>query len=445
MAVFVQDAGDVLIEEVHALIDKYVEYAECKEMERFAWELFSDTENGEVSLKDLVEMIILFCNRMIDDYDTDDDDWEYIHPWSIYDTCCHFAIALLIKGLLDGRWSFSGEILADGNYSIGPAEFLERFKQSDSEEDDFDVSKDIKKVLNGIWQFDHKMQSFITEPLYHCTETNALAVLTLVTVMQSSGMYSPYKLIAEQQIWPEGRSHDWLVEAIARNNHSIICYSFLEQASSQEQGEVGSAESHLDDAKTLKEAAVAITEIDYWLQQRLSCPYTAYMLITGRMEDKGFSTNGQTKGLSEGRSEKKESDDMMSAGAMQILERADAGDAQAQYMLARMYIEGENVYCNTDKAVKWILKAAESGSTEAQYLCGKFYGNGFARIHIDFYESTRWYAMAAESGHAEAQFNLGLAYDFGAGVQRDEEKAQEWFRKAAENGFAKAKAKLKDA
>ena len=50
----------------------------------------------------------------------------------------------------------------------------------------------------------------------------------------------------------------------------------------------------------------------------------------------------------------------------------------------------------------------------------------------------RWYRLAAEQGSADAQFNLGVSYDFGEGVEEDDEEAVRWYRLAAEQGHADA-------
>jgi len=44
----------------------------------------------------------------------------------------------------------------------------------------------------------------------------------------------------------------------------------------------------------------------------------------------------------------------------------------------------------------------------------------------------------AENGHAEAQCELGQFYQYGFGVERDEDKAIEWFSKAADQGHTLA-------
>ena len=65
----------------------------------------------------------------------------------------------------------------------------------------------------------------------------------------------------------------------------------------------------------------------------------------------------------------------------------------AQHGLGFMYMQGECVEKNAEKAIEWFLKAADQG----------FLG---------------------------AMTTIGMMYREGNGVERDEEKAREWFRKA---------------
>ena len=54
----------------------------------------------------------------------------------------------------------------------------------------------------------------------------------------------------------------------------------------------------------------------------------------------------------------------------ELLKKAKAGDAEAQFHLATMYYVGEGVAQDYAEAAKWIRKAAEQGDAEAQYNLG---------------------------------------------------------------------------
>lgn len=153
-----------------------------------------------------------------------------------------------------------------------------------------------------------------------------------------------------------------------------------------------------------------------------------------------------------------------------IRKAANKGDADAQYQLARAYIEEmtDDAGKGNRKATMWLRKAAEQGHNEAQFDLGAQYdpddparalewylkaaegGNKEAPYFIGllYYEnkSVRDYAKAAEwfgkSSDERAPYFLGLMYDSGQGVERDEKKAIELFKKSAKQGCVLAQDEL---
>lgn len=124
-----------------------------------------------------------------------------------------------------------------------------------------------------------------------------------------------------------------------------------------------------------------------------------------------------------------------------MLEKAEAGDAEAQAKLGLMYAEGKGVAKDAAKAVEWFRKAAEAGSAKGQAALGWMYddGEGVAR---DAAKAAEWYRKSAEQGNRFAQLTLGLKYTSGDGVSKDAAKAAEWYRKAAEQGDQEAQFNL---
>ena len=114
---------------------------------------------------------------------------------------------------------------------------------------------------------------------------------------------------------------------------------------------------------------------------------------------------------------------------------AEAGDADAQYMLGKMYYNGKGVDKDDAEAEKWYRLASEQGYAAAQYGLGRMYksGNG---VEKDITEAVKWYILAAEAGNADAQFRLGFMYSLGKqeGVERDNVEAVKWYILAAESG-----------
>lgn len=143
-----------------------------------------------------------------------------------------------------------------------------------------------------------------------------------------------------------------------------------------------------------------------------------------------------------------------------------AGMTDAQYMLARMYEQGDGVEKNLNEArrlfkaaagkghkdaqqrlamfenadtgdesvvLEWYLPAAKEGDIDAQYNLGFMYETGWG-VRIDEKAAVKWYQEAADAKHDMAQLRLGMMYYVGKGVPRDQNRGIELLRKAAENG-----------
>ena len=124
-----------------------------------------------------------------------------------------------------------------------------------------------------------------------------------------------------------------------------------------------------------------------------------------------------------------------------LLEKAEQGDAQAQYDLAVHYANRGAGQLAADEAVHWLRQAAEQGHVEAQSDLGLLYQRGLG-VPQDSAEAAKWMRRAAEQGHALSQADLGRLYYMGAGVPRDFAQAAEWYRQAAEQGVAGAQFNL---
>ncbi|KAL6066626.1 Amyloid beta precursor like protein 1 [Balamuthia mandrillaris] len=157
----------------------------------------------------------------------------------------------------------------------------------------------------------------------------------------------------------------------------------------------------------------------------------------------------------------------------QLLARAQKGEAEAQYHLARCYAKGlENVVKHdkkarqwylaaarqehpmalyqygkllerrngrsTEAALPWFLKAAHHQVHKAQYQVGLFYHKGWG-VAQDGHEAVRWFRAAAEGGHLLAQHKLAACLARGEGVDKtDREEVFRWYLSAARQGYAKA-------
>ncbi|MCR5414842.1 MAG: sel1 repeat family protein [Kiritimatiellae bacterium] len=115
--------------------------------------------------------------------------------------------------------------------------------------------------------------------------------------------------------------------------------------------------------------------------------------------------------------------------------RADAGDVDAQAVLATCYLRGAGVKMDIAKAVRLFLSAATQGNIGAQNNLAYCYANGIG-VEKNDAEAVKWWRKAAEKGLAEAEYWLGASYRDGLGVEKDLVKAQHWLRLAREKGFS---------
>ena len=132
-----------------------------------------------------------------------------------------------------------------------------------------------------------------------------------------------------------------------------------------------------------------------------------------------------------------------------LLDKAQRGDADAQFKLGICYADGLGVEVNAAEAFKWYRKSAEQGNAMAQLNIGICYGEGKG-VPEDKAESEKWLRMCNESkikaylgffekakaGDAHAQAMLGFCYDTGLGVEEDKVEAKKWYGKSADQGNA---------
>lgn len=116
--------------------------------------------------------------------------------------------------------------------------------------------------------------------------------------------------------------------------------------------------------------------------------------------------------------------------AMQLLSPlTEQGNAEAQYRVAMMLLNGLGMARNELLAYRWMRAAAEQGHSLAQHGLGFMYLEGEC-VNKNPSIAAHWFQLAAEQGLAGAQANLGMMYREGRGVPQDEEQARAWLRKA---------------
>ncbi|MFT5486483.1 MAG: hypothetical protein ACI9JL_001377 [Paracoccaceae bacterium] len=120
---------------------------------------------------------------------------------------------------------------------------------------------------------------------------------------------------------------------------------------------------------------------------------------------------------------------------------AEAGNANAQFNLAVLYLSGRGVKRDVAKAVDWHRKAARQRLTSAQHGLGVFYYQGMG-VKRDYAEALKWFRRAAAKGFAESEFNIGVMYFNRQGVKRDDVEVVKWVTLAAARKFPPAQYRM---
>jgi TPR repeat protein len=124
-----------------------------------------------------------------------------------------------------------------------------------------------------------------------------------------------------------------------------------------------------------------------------------------------------------------------------LIEKAQAGDAKAEYQIGWSYCTGKGVPVNYREAAKWLRRSATQGFPDAQFALGYLYehGNGLKKNHR---EAVLYYTAAAKQGHSTAENNLASMYQHGQGVRKNLHEAAVWYQRAADHGEVIAQCNL---
>lgn len=95
-------------------------------------------------------------------------------------------------------------------------------------------------------------------------------------------------------------------------------------------------------------------------------------------------------------------DDGRRSPSCPLLQRADAGDAEAQFELARLHAENGD----TETMRRRIEQAALGGHARAQFHLGEWHFHGRYGLAQDREQALRWYGYAAAQNHTPARQKL---------------------------------------
>ena len=102
-----------------------------------------------------------------------------------------------------------------------------------------------------------------------------------------------------------------------------------------------------------------------------------------------------------------------------------------------MYLLGDGVFKDVDKAVSLLTKSAEQDNLSAMIKLADLYGKG-SEVSLDYKQSFYWYNKALEFKSTTAIFHVGLYYYHGYGVAKDTQKGIDLIREAKEKGYKRA-------
>ena len=193
----------------------------------------------------------------------------------------------------------------------------------------------------------------------------------------------------------------------------------------------------LYDSKVIKDAKRASLEIENSEQQDQQ-RQAAGSASKASKEQRKTEQNDAKKQDGDSKAESKKAPE---SAKKSLREKAEAGDAVAQFELALKHDRGEGVEQDFEEAVRWYEKSAEQGNADAQYNLAVKYAKGEG-AEQDQQKAAELYRQAAQQGDADAEFNLGLRYANGIGVEQSDEKAFAWFQKSADHGHVTAQYNL---
>lgn len=111
------------------------------------------------------------------------------------------------------------------------------------------------------------------------------------------------------------------------------------------------------------------------------------------------------------------------------------GDTDAQYQLARMYLDGQGIERNPRRAVRWLAMAAKDGHVNAQSELGAILWNGDEDLKRRPVEGLMWLEVAMNNSSSVANDSFRRAYASAfmqaTESQRDRarSKAERWLKK----------------
>jgi len=120
--------------------------------------------------------------------------------------------------------------------------------------------------------------------------------------------------------------------------------------------------------------------------------------------------------------------------------KASAGDPAAQFVLARIYEQGQGLHADKNKAELWLRQSAASGNAGAQFHLAELLLRRNSPQALQ--EAAGLYLSAARQGNMQAAAKIGAMYAIGQGIRKNHADAVLWLEKAARSGQSAAQSNL---
>ena len=119
--------------------------------------------------------------------------------------------------------------------------------------------------------------------------------------------------------------------------------------------------------------------------------------------------------------------------AAQLMDIAENGDPDAQYLVGRLYRDGPVLIPDSVKTQYWFDQAARQGVVAAQYELGMLLLTNDSEVR-DLKSGIQWLEYAVRHGSDCATYQLGKEYFKGEVVEQNAVKAAEYLTQSAESG-----------
>ena len=119
--------------------------------------------------------------------------------------------------------------------------------------------------------------------------------------------------------------------------------------------------------------------------------------------------------------------------AAQLIDMAEGGDPNAQYLVGKLYLEGPVLIPDSVEARYWLDLSVRQGHVAAQYELGKFLLCDDPEVR-DPALGIQWLEYAVKNGSDPAAYRLGKEYLRGEVVKKDTDKAMDYLTQSADAG-----------